>query len=201
MRLVNIVPLPREVAGVLSVARCALGSVVVVGRGGARNRSGPAPVEGSARSDARGYSLVALPAAGYAGPVPEFPLPRQRVRGDDEGFLTAARYERELELWLWAWRTPQACAWSLPSEAWRVQTVARWVRQAALCESGEAKAADHAQLHRYADQIGLTTAGLREMGWKVASDEVGDKRVQHERVGDPQVTRPRRLRAVGDDAQ
>lgn len=79
-------------------------------------------------------------------------------------------------MWEWAWRTPQACAWSLPSEVWRSQMVARWVRQAVLCESHEAKAADHAQLHRYADQIGLTTAGLREMGWKVAVDEVGAAR-------------------------
>ena len=175
-------------------------------RGGARNRSGPAPVEGSARSDARGYSLTALPAEGFRGPVPVWPLPpRQvwiayRVDGDsvrerDKGAeaLVAAR---EAELWEWAWRTPQACAWSLPSEVWRAQTVARWVRQAVLCESHEAKAADHAQLHRYADQVGLTTAGLREMGWKVAVDEVAAKRAV--RPAEPPVKRERRLRASGD---
>ena len=174
-------------------------------RGGARNRSGPAPVEGSARSDARGYSLTALPAEGFRGPVPVWPLPpRQvwiayRVDGDsvrerDKGAEDAVA-EREAELWEWAWRTPQACAWSLPSESWRVQTVARWVRQAVLCESHEAKAADHAQLHRYADQVGLTTAGLREMGWKVAVDEVAAKRAV--RPAGP-VKRERRLRASGD---
>ena len=179
-----------------------------MGRGGARNRSGPAPVEGSARSDARGYSLTALPAEGYSGAVPVWPLPprqvwiQYRVDGDsvrerDKGAeaLVAAR---EAELWEWAWRTPQACAWSLPSESWRVQTVARWVRQAVLCESHEAKAADHAQLHRYADQVGLTTAGLREMGWKVAVDEVGARRSEPEKTSEP--VKPRRLR-VADDAQ
>ena len=78
-----------------------------------------------------------------------------------------------------------------------MQTVARWVRQAVLCESHEAKAADHAQLHRYADQVGLTTAGLREMGWKVAVDEVAAKRSDRPAAAAP-VRRERRLRASGD---
>ena len=150
--------------------------------GGRRNRNHK-PVEGSARSDARGFTLTALPAEGFRGPVPDWPLP--------------VPLERELEVWEWAWRTPQACAWALPSEAWRVQTVARWVRQAVLCESHEAKAADHAQLHRYADQVGLTTAGLREMGWKVAVDEVAAKRSDRPAAAAP-VKRERRLRASGD---
>ena len=176
-------------------------------RGGARNRSGPHPREGSARSDARGYSLTALPAEGFDGPVPVWPLPRRQiwlsyrvdkelVRERDRGGEDAVT-EREAELWEWAWRTPQACAWSLPSEAWRVQTVARWVRQAVLCESHEAKAADHAQLHRYADQVGLTTAGLREMGWKVAVDDLAVKRAERTDRPAPAV-RERRLRASGD---
>ena len=151
-------------------------------RGGARNRSGPVPAEGSARSEARGYSLTALPAEGFDGEPPAWPL-------------TAAT-RRELDVWREVWRTPQACAWALPSEAWRAQTVARWVRQAVLCESHEAKAADHAQLHRYADQVGLTTAGLREMGWKVAVDEVGAARAQTPKPARPKPVR--RLRAAGD---
>ena len=31
------------------------------------------------------------------------------------------------------------------------------------------------QLHRFADQVGMTTAGLAEMGWAVAVDEVSVK--------------------------
>ena len=170
-----------------------------MGRGGARNRSGPPPQEGSARSDARGYSLTALPAEGYRGPVPEFPLPLPRsVLSDEPGMVDGGVAAREGELWEWAWRTPQACAWALPSESWRSQIVARWVRQAVLCEGPSAKAADHAQLHRYADQIGLTTAGLREMGWKVAVDEVGARRSEPEKTSEP--VKPRRLR-VADDAK
>lgn len=130
-------------------------------RGGARNRSGPPPSEASGRSDRRGYSLTALPAEGYTGPVPEFPLPDA--------------LDRELVVWEQAWRTPQACAWSMPSEAWRSQTVALWVRTKVRCEAPDAGAALLGQLHRFADQIGMTTAGLAEMGWKVAVDEVAKR--------------------------
>src|SRR5690348_4750838 len=96
-------------------------------RGGARNRSGPLPSEASERSDRRGYSLTALPAEGFDGDVPEFPLPQASGR--------------ELEVWEQAWRTPQACAWSMPSEAWRVRTVAMWVRLSVRAEDPEAGAA------------------------------------------------------------
>ena len=130
-------------------------------RGGARNRSGPQASENSGRSDRRGFSLTALPAAGFDGPIPDFPLPSPS--------------ERELEVWEAAWRSPQACAWSMPSEAWRTRTVAMWVRLSVRCEDPDAGAALLGQLHRFADQIGMTTAGLAEMGWKVAVDEVAAK--------------------------
>lgn len=134
-------------------------------RGGSRNRSGPTPSEDSGRSDRRGYSLTALPAGGYDGPVPEFPLPEPT--------------ERELAVWAQAWTTPQACAWAMPSEAWRVRTVAMWARLSVRCEEAAAPAALLGQLHRFADQIGMTTAGLAEMGWKVAVDEVAKKAAEN----------------------
>ena len=126
-------------------------------KGGSRNRSGPRPDEGSARSEARGYKLDALPAEGYSGEVPDFPLPHAT--------------SRELEVWAWTWTLPQACAWSLPAETWRHQTVALWVRTKVRCEEPDAPSSLIAQLHRLADQIGMTTAGLSEMGWKIASDD------------------------------
>ena len=146
-------------------------------RGGARNRSGPAADPSSGRSDRREYKLDALPADGFDGPAPDFPLPARRVMRwefeDKHRFqvldadATELARERELELWAWAWTTPQACAWSLPANAWRLMTVAMWVRTFAVCESSEATAADKGSLHRFADQIGMTTAGLAEMGWKI----------------------------------
>lgn len=180
-------------------------------RGGARNRSGPKPDERSGRSDARGYSLKALPAEGYDGEVPAFPLPsrtvlrwefedKRRFQVVDSDATQAVR-ERELELWEWAWRTPQACAWSMPSERWRVMTVALWVRTFVICEGSDATAADKGSLHRFADQIGLTTAGLAEMGWKVAVDEVAAKGA--ERAAEPTEPAPtseRRLRVAAGGA-
>ncbi len=147
--------------------------------GGARNRSGPPPDPDSATSERRGYSLEFLPPAGYDGPVPEFPLPDPSPR--------------ELEVWSAAWRTPQACAWSLPSEQWRWDTVGLWVRVKVRCEDPAVSPSVLSQLHRLADQIGLTTAGLQYMGWRVGNapkpadqppasdtsglpDEVGERR-------------------------
>lgn len=127
-------------------------------RGGARNRSGPAPDPNSGRSDRRGYKLTALPAS-YDGPIPDFPL--------------ADASDRELALWEEKWRGPHGAAWSLPSESWRVWDVALWVRTAVRCEQPDAPAALIGNLHRLGDRVGLSTAGLAEMGWKVATDEVG----------------------------
>lgn len=153
-------------------------------RGGARNRSGPPPDPNSGRSDRRGLRLDALPAEGYDGDPPPFPLPKikvfdfyfedkQRVKEFDAD-ATEARYDREVELWALTWRTPQAAAWV--REPWRWQTVAMYVRTMVVCESGEATAADKNSVHRFADQIGLTPAGLKENGWKIATDEVAAKR-------------------------
>ena len=150
--------------------------------GGARNRSGPAPQEGSGRSDRRGYSLTALPAEGYAGEAPKFPLPDPS--------------DRELEVWEQAWRTPQACAWSMPSESWRIRTVAMWVRISVRCEDRDAPASILAQVHRLADQIGMTTAGLAEMGWKVAVDEVAAKAAEKSEEAKPRPSSRDRLKVV-----
>jgi len=94
-------------------------------RGGARNRSGPRPDPNSLNSAKKGYVLTALPAEGYQGEIPEFPLPD----------LTA----REVEVWRQAWRTPQAAAWS--TQPWRWRTVALWVRWSVRMEDPEAGAA------------------------------------------------------------
>ena len=158
--------------------------------GGARKRSGPAKDPNSGRSDRAGFVPTALPAEGYRGPVPEFPLPERTVlvwvdagdgryqEIDEAGTEQVARREREL--WEWAWRTPQACMWSQPSESWRLMAVAMWVRTFVICEGSTATAADKNSLHRFADEIGLSTAGMRSLGWVVQPDEVGEKRAEAE---------------------
>ena len=128
-------------------------------KGGARNRSGPQKDPNSGRSDRAGFKLTALPSEGYGGTPPDWPL--------------AGQSNREAELWAWAWTTPQACAWS--QEPWRRHSVAMWVRVAVICEGPMAQAADKSGLHRFADQIGMTPAGLRENGWAIATNEVAEK--------------------------
>jgi hypothetical protein len=183
--------------------------VIDMPSGGARNRSGPQPDPNSLKSARRGLQLTALPAEGYDGEPPAFPLPRVPVydiwfedkvrRKELDLEATEARYDRELDLWAWAWRTPQAAAWSV--EPWRWQTVAIWVRTMAVCESGDATAADKNSLHRFADQIGLTPAGLRENGWKVAADQVGAKREERQAPIAPARPLARdRFKVVGGDA-
>lgn len=129
-------------------------------KGGARNRSGPQADPSSLRSAKRDIVLTALPSEGYTDAAPDFPLPNAS--------------QRELDLWAQVWGYPQACAWA--REPWRWNTVAMWVRTFVTCEGDEASAADKGSLHRFADQIGLTPAGLKENGWTVAHDETTGKR-------------------------
>lgn len=159
-------------------------------RGGARNRSGPAPDPNSGRSDRRGLSLTALPNEGYRGEVPAWPL---GSIADDE--LGAS--DRERDVWAEAWATPQAAAWAV--ESWRWPIVAEYCRLKAVVESSPAaSAALVAQLHRYRDQIGLTPAGLKENGWQIATAQIGHAaEVDEPEQQAPQPTRARdRLRVA-----
>jgi hypothetical protein len=183
--------------------------VIDMPSGGARNRSGPQPDPNSLKSAKRGLQLSALPAEGYHGEPPAFPLPRVpvydiwfegKIRHKELNLeATEARIERERALWAWAWGTPQAAVWA--KEPWRWQTVALWVRTMAVCESGDATAADKNSLHRFADQIGLTPAGLRENGWKIAADQVAAKREERQAPSVPARPLARdRFKVVGGDA-
>ena len=129
---------------------------------GGHARSGPPVDPNSGRSDRRGIAFGELPHDGYRGEAPEFPLPNGSTR--------------ELDLWAWAWRSPQADAWS--REPWRWHSVAMWVRTAVVCEGPEAKAADKTAMRQLGDDIGLSPAGLRHNGWTItkapaASSEQG----------------------------
>lgn len=145
-------------------------------RGGARNRNGSFPDPNSGRSDAKGLTLTSLPAEGHKGYVPVFPLPDVSARED--------------ELWKRLWKTPQAVAWS--REKWRQHSVAMYVRVSVRAEDPEAPAGVLAQLHRFADQIGMTPAGLKENGWAIAEAKERPERKPKRQGSAPQ----RRLRAV-----
>lgn len=177
-------------------------------RGGARPGSGPAPDPKSGRSDRRGYKLTALPSEGFKGEVPEFPLEPiqlfteyredgEKVKVPDEGGTGQFR-AREAQIWAEAWRSPQACAWSM--ESWRWPVVAEYTRLKAVIEFDPgANAALVGQLHRYRDQLGLTPAGMKFNGWAIAADEVGEKRAER-KPSAPSSAPVRRLRAVNGDS-
>lgn len=182
-----------------------------MGHGGARNRSGPQPDPKSGRSDQRGFKLTALPAEGYCGEAPKFPLQpivmfvehtegsgrdRSKTKERDDGATESFR-EREADVWAEAWTTPQACAWSM--QAWRWPIVAEYCRLKTVVEfDPSASAALVGQLHRYRDQLGLTPAGLKDNGWSIAADEVAQKRDEVAPAAErPAAKQPqRRLRAV-----
>ena len=149
-------------------------------RGGSRNRSGPQKDPNSLTSAAQGVVFHALPAGGFAGSVPDFPLPDQTGR--------------EAEVWAELWRTPQAAAWSV--ESWRWRVVAMYVRWSVRMEDVEANAALVSQVIRLGDQIGLTPAGLRENGWKIADAEP-EKATGT--AGKARASSRARLKVVGND--
>lgn len=161
---------------------------------GGHAASGPLKDPNSLKSMRTGYSPATLPSEGYAGEIPPFPLPPVRVfevffeegkrRREFDEEATELRADREMVLWDWAWHTPQAAAWI--GQAWRWHSVAMWARTAALCESADASAADKNSLHRFADQIGLSPAGLQYNGWKVAANQLAER----EKPAEKPVARP-----------
>ncbi|UWD83646.1 hypothetical protein NY057_05220 [Curtobacterium flaccumfaciens] len=99
-------------------------------------------------------------------------------------------------MWKLVWSYPQGAAWA--AEPWRQLAVSQYVRLAVRAEDTEAPASLIASLHRFADQIGLTPAGLKENGWAISQDEVREKRQTRQAPADaPKPTR--RLRAVSNE--
>lgn len=147
--------------------------------GGARVRSGPAPDPRSGRSERRHYDLAGLPNTGYTGKPPKFPLADYRIMSDDGEDKPAeeAWKKRERAVWKTLWKTPQACAWSLPENAYLAWDIALYCRQLVLCEQAGATASDRALLPRFADRIGLSAAGLAALGWRIVPDELGAARM------------------------
>lgn len=129
---------------------------------GGHARSGPPKREGSARADAAGYKLTELPAEGYAGEIPEWPLiPRAS--------------DVEMVYWERAWRTPQAFIWSRQEFRWLIPDVARLVRLEVRCDEPDAPATLLARLPSAKDDVGMTAAGLARFGAKIKPNEVAAK--------------------------
>lgn len=117
--------------------------------GGARARSGPAPDPNSYRSLDREW--VDLPAAGYAGVVPAFPLTEPLAV--------------EVDLWDELWAKPQAAAWA--SLGLKFQ-VAAYVRAYIKATAPDAVNGWSTVMLRMEAELGLSIPGLRSNGWRIS---------------------------------
>ena len=150
--------------------------------GSPRPAAGRMPDPSSESFQQRAGGLFGLPAGGYKRKHPNFPLPKYFVWSewrDEDGkhrerddAATKAWNAREKEVWDSLWHLPQGFAWSRPQYSYLQLTLAQYVRQYVLCETGEARAADRTALCRFADTVGLTPQGLRINGWTIVPEEI-----------------------------
>lgn len=131
-------------------------------KGGARNRSGPPKDPNSLKSASIGFTLTALPSGGYDGTVPDL-----------LDYLPVAT-ERQCDIWMKLWTTPQACAWSL--EPWRWPVIADLAKYLARADDPEAPIGIATAVRQLRDDVGLSKAGLIANGWAIAADETAPKR-------------------------
>jgi hypothetical protein len=117
--------------------------------------------------------FTALPSEGCKRKPPAWPLSRA---------TNEAVVDLEVDRWGEVWKSPQANVWH--KERWRWLTVAHYVRVSVKVEL-DGKAADVTAMIRLADQIGLTPAGLKENGWKIAEDQVAAKRAAKKATARP----------------
>lgn len=128
--------------------------------GGARARSGPAPDPNALRRDRKDdKAWVTLPAEGFQGGTPEFPLDP----------FTAA----EWALWKRLWVKPQAFMWDQLQLEFEV---AAYVRAFLESVEPDASAGLKTAVLRMAAELGLSTVGMGQLRWKIATDEVAERR-------------------------
>lgn len=169
-------------------------------RGGARVNSGPPPDPNALRrnrkDDKAGW--IHLPSEGRMKPAPEWPLPPvvlpSSSDSDEAETWRMEIAERELELWADMWSRPQAVMWEKLRCADRV---ALYVRLQVLGErTGDKEKLSEARM--IGDRLGLDPASMLRLRWKVATDELAERRSQPPRPAAPSRSMRDRLRAVGD---
>lgn len=120
---------------------------------------GPPPNPTARRRNARPGFLI-LPAEGYQGEIPEWPLATRQSKA-------------EAAAWASLWRTPQAAAWAQLQLA---RTVARYVRTLVKAERSTAKASLLSEVRQLEDRLGLTPMSMLRLRWEVAADETAEQR-------------------------
>jgi len=147
--------------------------------------SGPAPNPNSRRQAGnQAHTWTDLPASGYDGPIPAWPMAGQK--------------DREAEVWQQIWRTPQAAAWITLGWTFDIALYVRWMVNAADNEDADLTASLKAgnEARQWSDRLGLNPTAMLKNRWRVKADEVAEKRT--EKASGAETAR-RRLK-VADDA-
>jgi len=131
---------------------------MIMPSGGSRARSGPAPDPNALRRDRKDDAgWVTLPADGYDGVKPAFPLQGA------SGF--------ELDLWDELWCKPQAFMWAnLGLE----RQVAAYVRAYAESVLADASAGLKTAVLRMESELGISVPGMHSLRWKIDDVERRD---------------------------
>ena len=170
--------------------------------GGPRRNAGRAPDPNALRRDRKDDAAwVTLPAGGYDGEIPEFPLARisvyeiyfedkKRIKVFDPDATESLR-DREVDLWGKLWQKPQAHMWAKLGLEYEV---AAYVRAFIESTGPDSNAGLKTAALRMAAEIGLSLPGMHSLRWKFSEDEVAERR---EEAQQPSARSARdRLRAI-----
>jgi hypothetical protein len=125
---------------------------------GVNTMPGPPPNPNSRRqSGNQAHTWLDLPAEGYAGSIPDWPIGEADVT--------------ERAMWDRYWRKPQAAAWA---RIGLTDEVALYVRAFVIATRGDIKAM--AEARQIGDRLGLNPTAMLKNRWRVVADEVTDKR-------------------------
>ena len=171
--------------------------------GGPRRNSGRAPDPNALRRDRKDDAAwVTLPAEGFTGDVPVFPLEKISVFDiffedkkrlkvfDPDG--TEILHDRELALWEALWKKPQAHMWAKLGLEYEV---AAYVRAFIESTGPDSNSGLKTAALRMAAEIGLSLPGMHSLRWKFAEDELGARRSEPARKSGG-VSAKDRLRAL-----
>lgn len=152
-------------------------------KGGARVVSGPPPDPHALRRDRAGDQAgwTTLPAEGWQGELPKWPLPDET--------------ERELELWARLWAKPQGVAWHKLGQQLEV---AMFVRQFCRAEQHMASVELQKVVRQYLDSLGLSVQGMLRNRWKIAPAAEEPGAVSAEPARPRRTSARSRLKVVSD---
>jgi hypothetical protein len=137
----------------------------------------PAPKPGAVGRHKVAYDWLSLPAEGRKGRAPSMP--------DVASWDAVARRH-----WAALWRMPQAVAWEAQGAH---EFVARLVALRSEFRSTPTPALS-AEMRQLEDRLGLNPKAMLQLRWRIAADEVADRRAPAQPAGS---SARDRLRAIG----